>query len=169
MKKPIALALAVLSLALPVAARAADSTPPSQKLMSKLTWRNIGPFIGAGWSRSPPTRPNQRLLLRRRRGRHLEEHRLWAAMDEHQRRQTSARRRFHRRAGDRPVEHQRDLRGTGESDIRNDFYTGAGIYKSTDAGETWHYAGLSDTHTTSALAWIRRTPISCTPRPWARV
>ena len=41
--------------------------------------------------------------------------------------------------------------GTGEGDIRGDFDTGAGIYKTTDAGTTWHYAGLSETHTTSSL------------------
>ncbi|HET9028820.1 MAG TPA: hypothetical protein VFN49_01475 [Candidatus Aquilonibacter sp.] len=37
--------------------------------------------------------------------------------------------------------------GTGESDIRNTFITGDGIYKTTDAGKTWHYSGLKDTHT----------------------
>jgi photosystem II stability/assembly factor-like uncharacterized protein len=37
--------------------------------------------------------------------------------------------------------------GTGEADIRNTFVTGDGLYKTTDAGKTWHYAGLKDTHT----------------------
>lgn len=37
--------------------------------------------------------------------------------------------------------------GTGESDIRNTFITGDGIYKTSDAGKTWHYSGLKDTHT----------------------
>ncbi len=37
--------------------------------------------------------------------------------------------------------------GTGESDIRNTFVTGDGVYKTTDAGKTWRYAGLRDTHT----------------------
>ena len=37
--------------------------------------------------------------------------------------------------------------GTGESDIRGTFITGNGVYKSSDAGETWRYAGLGDTHT----------------------
>lgn len=37
--------------------------------------------------------------------------------------------------------------GTGESDIRNTFITGDGMYKTVDAGKTWHYSGLKDTHT----------------------
>jgi photosystem II stability/assembly factor-like uncharacterized protein len=41
--------------------------------------------------------------------------------------------------------------GSGESDIRGDFDTGDGIYKSTDAGERWHYAGLRETHMTSSI------------------
>ncbi len=41
--------------------------------------------------------------------------------------------------------------GTGESDIRADLITGDGVYKSTDGGKTWHYAGLRDTHTISNI------------------
>ncbi|MFZ1099869.1 MAG: hypothetical protein WAN26_10780, partial [Steroidobacteraceae bacterium] len=36
--------------------------------------------------------------------------------------------------------------GTGEADIRNDMIPGNGVFKSTDGGETWHDAGLRDTH-----------------------
>ena len=41
--------------------------------------------------------------------------------------------------------------GTGESDIRADMITGDGIYKSTDGGKSWRYAGLRDTHTISNM------------------
>ncbi len=41
--------------------------------------------------------------------------------------------------------------GTGESDIRADVITGDGVYKSTDAGKTWQYAGLRETHTISGI------------------
>jgi photosystem II stability/assembly factor-like uncharacterized protein len=34
--------------------------------------------------------------------------------------------------------------GTGESDWRSDLSTGAGVYKSVDAGKTWKFAGLKD-------------------------
>ncbi len=48
--------------------------------------------------------------------------------------------------------------GTGESDIRGDMITGDGVFKSTDAGKSWSYAGLRDTHTTSAIAIDPRNP-----------
>jgi photosystem II stability/assembly factor-like uncharacterized protein len=35
--------------------------------------------------------------------------------------------------------------GTGETDIRSDLASGAGIYKSTDGGQSWTYAGLKET------------------------
>ncbi|HKV97088.1 MAG TPA: glycosyl hydrolase, partial [Gammaproteobacteria bacterium] len=41
--------------------------------------------------------------------------------------------------------------GTGESDIRNTFLTGDGMYKSTDAGKTWSKIGLADTHVISRI------------------
>lgn len=34
--------------------------------------------------------------------------------------------------------------GTGSDDIRSNVSTGRGVYKSTDAGETWSFAGLRD-------------------------
>jgi photosystem II stability/assembly factor-like uncharacterized protein len=41
--------------------------------------------------------------------------------------------------------------GTGETDIRNTAIPGDGVFKSNDAGKTWQYAGLRDTHSTSAI------------------
>jgi photosystem II stability/assembly factor-like uncharacterized protein len=35
--------------------------------------------------------------------------------------------------------------GTGETDIRSDLASGAGVYKSTDGGQTWTCAGLKET------------------------
>ena len=48
--------------------------------------------------------------------------------------------------------------GTGESDIRGDMVTGDGVFKSADAGKSWSYAGLRDTHTTSGIAIDPRNP-----------
>jgi photosystem II stability/assembly factor-like uncharacterized protein len=36
--------------------------------------------------------------------------------------------------------------GTGEACIRGNIVMGNGVYKSTDAGKTWKYSGLRDTH-----------------------
>ncbi len=48
--------------------------------------------------------------------------------------------------------------GTGESDIRGDMITGDGVFRSGDAGKTWHAAGLAGTHTISALAVDPKNP-----------
>ncbi|HEX5354235.1 MAG TPA: hypothetical protein VFW60_09160 [Rhodanobacteraceae bacterium] len=42
--------------------------------------------------------------------------------------------------------------GTGESNIRPDQATGMGMYKSTDAGKTWHFIGLRETEDIAQLA-----------------
>lgn len=36
--------------------------------------------------------------------------------------------------------------GTGESQLREDLTFGTGVYRSTDAGQTWTHLGLTDTH-----------------------
>jgi photosystem II stability/assembly factor-like uncharacterized protein len=41
--------------------------------------------------------------------------------------------------------------GTGESDIRSDLASGDGVYRSTDAGETWQNIGLRDTRQISRI------------------
>ena len=48
--------------------------------------------------------------------------------------------------------------GMGESDIRTDVIPGDGIFKSTDAGKTWHYAGLRDTHSISNILVDPKNP-----------
>jgi photosystem II stability/assembly factor-like uncharacterized protein len=48
--------------------------------------------------------------------------------------------------------------GTGEDDIRNDMIPGDGIFKSTDAGKTWQYAGLRETQSISRIIVSPRDP-----------
>jgi photosystem II stability/assembly factor-like uncharacterized protein len=48
--------------------------------------------------------------------------------------------------------------GTGEADIRSDVIPGDGIFKSTDAGQSWQYAGLRDTHSISAIVVDPKDP-----------
>ncbi|HTA69940.1 MAG TPA: hypothetical protein VK776_16745 [Bryobacteraceae bacterium] len=45
-----------------------------------------------------------------------------------------------------PSDHNVIYAGTGEADIRSDLSQGDGVYKSTDAGKTWHNVGLRDSH-----------------------
>ena len=57
--------------------------------------------------------------------------------------------------------------GTGEADIRSDFDTGDGVYRTTDAGKTWSYAGLRESaHDRPNSRSTRATPTSCTQRRW---
>ncbi|HWY70726.1 MAG TPA: hypothetical protein VNX88_18810 [Terriglobales bacterium] len=48
--------------------------------------------------------------------------------------------------------------GTGEACIRNNILQGNGMYKSTDAGKTWHAVGLEDTRHIGRLAIHPRNP-----------
>ena len=41
--------------------------------------------------------------------------------------------------------------GTGESQLREDLTYGTGVYRSTDAGETWQHLGLVETHQVTAI------------------
>jgi photosystem II stability/assembly factor-like uncharacterized protein len=42
--------------------------------------------------------------------------------------------------------------GTGESNVRNDVIDGKGVYFSPDAGHSWQFMGLADTHQISSIA-----------------
>ncbi len=41
--------------------------------------------------------------------------------------------------------------GTGESQLREDLTYGTGLYRSTDAGESWQHLGLTETHQVTAI------------------
>jgi len=41
--------------------------------------------------------------------------------------------------------------GTGESQLREDLTYGTGVYRSTDAGQTWHHLGLTETHQITSI------------------
>lgn len=148
----ITLALTAAFLELSPPPTHAAPSDPTPKLLSKLEWRNIGPFIGgrvvaiAG----VPSNPNLFYFGGVQGG-------IWSSRNYGQ---------YWTNISDGKIPGVADsigalavapsnprvlYAGTGESDIRGDFDTGDGIYKTMDAGKTWHYAGLRDTHTTSAL------------------
>ena len=153
MKRSLFAALAVsFAMALPIGAAAATSSP-AQQLMSKLQWRSIGPYIGgrvvavAG----VPNNPNLFYMGGVQGG-------VWKSTDFGQNWDNITDGRIPGVAdpiGALAVADSNSnviYAGTGESDIRGDFDTGDGIYKSSDAGKTWSYAGLRDTHMIAKLA-----------------
>ncbi len=152
MKRIFAAALILSFVAAPLAAAAAPQTP-AQQLMSKLAWRSIGPYIGgrvvavAG----VPSNPNLFYMGGVEGG-------VWKSTDYGQSWTNITDGKLPGIASPIGALAVADSNsnviyaGTGEADIRGDFDTGDGIYKTTDAGKTWSYAGLRDTHMTSALA-----------------
>lgn len=153
MKRPLIVALAAFLVAAPLASHAAGSAPPEQALMRKLQWRSIGPYIGgrvvavAG----VPSVPSLFYMGAVQGGiwRSTNYGRSWTNISDGTLPRTAT------SIGALAVSASNPkiiYAGTGESDIRQDFDTGVGIFKSTDAGKSWHYAGLRATHVTTGLA-----------------
>ena len=152
MKPFIAAALVVVFAAVPGGTVAAATSSPAQQLMSKLHWRSIGPYIGgrvvavAG----VPSNPNLFYMGGVQGG-------VWKSTDYGQNWTNITDGRIPGVADPIGALAVADSNpkviyaGTGEADIRGDFDTGDGVYKSTDAGKTWSYAGLRDTHMIAKL------------------
>ncbi|HTX55727.1 MAG TPA: hypothetical protein VMD47_01350 [Candidatus Acidoferrales bacterium] len=159
MKRVIVAVLAVFFVFGPFAVHASAAAPPTQKLLSKLQWRSIGPYIGgrvvavAG----VPSEPNLFYFGGVEGG-------VWRSTDYGIHWQNITDGKIPGTATSigaiavAPSNPKIIYFGTGESDIRGDFDTGVGIFKSTDAGQTWHYAGLTDTHQISSLVIDPRDP-----------
>ncbi len=153
MKRVVAAVMTALFFASPLPNRAAETRTPAQTLMSKLQWRSIGPYIGgrvvavAG----VPSEPNLFYIGGVQGG-------IWKSTDYGNEWTNISDGKLPGVAspiGALAVASSNPkiiYAGTGEADIRGDFATGDGIYKTTDAGKTWSYAGLRDTHMTTALA-----------------
>jgi len=150
-KRSIVAALAVSVFAVNVVAAAAPR-PAAQALISKLAWRSIGPYVGgrvvavAG----VPSEPDLFYMGGVEGG-------VWKSTDYGTNWTNITDGKIPGVASPIGALAVADSNpnvvyaGTGEADIRSDFDTGDGIYKSTNAGKTWSYAGLRDTHMTTAL------------------
>lgn len=159
MKRFLAALLAVLfGAAFAIApVRAADT--PSQHLMSKLQWRSIGPFIGgrvvavAG----VPDQPSTFYMGSVQGG-------VWRSTNYGTSWENLTDGKLSKLAvgigalAVAPSNAKIIYAGTGESDIRGNYANGDGVYKTTDAGKTWHYAGLRETTQTSSLVVDPRDP-----------
>jgi photosystem II stability/assembly factor-like uncharacterized protein len=153
LKKTCAVLIALLLAAVPFSTRAAAEPTAAHKLMSKLAWRNIGPFIGgrvvavAG----VPSQPNVFYFGGVQGG-------VWRSTDYGVEWTNISDGKIPGQAQTigalavAPSNPKIIYAGSGESDIRGDVDTGAGIYKTTNGGLSWKYAGLAATHTTAALA-----------------
>src|SRR5579862_5339106 len=139
MKRLLTVAIAASFLAAPAGTRAAAASP-SQQLMSKLQWRSIGPYIGgrvvavAG----VPSNPSLFYMGAVQGG-------VWRSNDYGQDWTNITDGKIPGIANPigalavAPSNANVIYAGTGEADIRGDFATGDGVYKTTDAGKTWSY------------------------------
>ena len=146
-------ALAAGTMALLIAALTAASAAPSQGPDAKLKWRSVGPYIG-GRVVAVEGVPSQRNLFYMGAvdggvwkstnygvsWTNITDHKLHGSSDSIGAIAVAA--------SDPKVIYV----GTGESDIRGDVITGDGVFRSDDAGKHWHAAGLTETHTISAIA-----------------
>ncbi|HKU81293.1 MAG TPA: hypothetical protein VJP76_03910, partial [Candidatus Tumulicola sp.] len=150
-KLPVALAGA-LFLALSAAAGALGASP-LQQLTAKMQWRSIGPFIGgrAVAVAGIPSQPNVFYMGAVEGG-------VWRSDDYGQNWTNVTDGKLPGIASPigalaiAPANPKIVYAGTGESDIRSDFDSGDGIYKTVDGGAHWSYAGLRDTHMTADMA-----------------
>jgi photosystem II stability/assembly factor-like uncharacterized protein len=159
MKRILVAVFGMLFLVGPNAVNASSATSATQKLMSKLEWRSIGPFIGgrvvalAG----VPSQPDLFYFGGVEGG-------VWRSTNYGVSWENITDGKIPGTATSigaiavAPSNPKIIYFGTGESDIRGDFDTGVGIFKSTDAGETWKYAGLNETHQISSLVIDPRNP-----------
>jgi hypothetical protein len=157
--KKIALVVATLALGISLSAAPAGAASAQAAFVSKLHWRNIGPFIGgrvvavAG----VPSEPNVFYFGGVEGG-------VWRSTDYGNQWQNVSDGKIPGTAQSigalavAPSNPKVIYAGSGESDIRGDFDTGDGIYKSVDGAKTWQYAGLRETHTTAKLAIDPRDP-----------
>jgi photosystem II stability/assembly factor-like uncharacterized protein len=147
------LAGAMLALMIPIGANAATPASASQQLIGKLQWRSIGPYIG-GRSVAVAGVANNRDLF------YMGgvEGGVWKSTDYGLTWTNITDGKIPGIADPigalavAPSNSNVIYAGTGEADIRSDFDTGDGVYKTTDAGKTWSYAGLRDTHMIAKIA-----------------
>jgi photosystem II stability/assembly factor-like uncharacterized protein len=152
MKRFAVAIISLLVVAATPAGRAATPQSPLEQLTSKLSWRSIGPYIGgrvvavAG----VPSDPNLFYFGGVEGGiwKSTNYGLSWTNISDGKLPNTAY---AIGALAVAPSNPKVIYAGTGEADIRSDFASGVGVYKTTDAGKTWSYAGLRDTHMIAKL------------------
>ena len=151
-------ALAAFICIAPAFANAAESKTPAAQLMSKLTWRSIGPYIG-GRSVAVDGVPGKDIFYMGG-----VEGGVWKSTDYGLSWANITDGKLPGVASPigslavAPSNSSIMYAGTGEADIRGDFDSGDGVYKTTDGGKNWSYAGLRETHMIAKLLIDPRDP-----------
>jgi photosystem II stability/assembly factor-like uncharacterized protein len=147
------------SLLVTLGSGAASASSPAAQLMSKLKWRSIGPYIGGRVVAIAGVAGDQDLFyIGGVQGG------IWKSTDYGQTWSNISDGKIPGIADPigalavAPSNSKVIYAGTGEADIRGDFDTGDGVYKTTDAGKSWSYAGLRDTHMITRIVVDPRNP-----------
>lgn len=151
--------LSVIAMLLSLAAAAIASPVSTEKLAGKLHWRSVGPYIGGRVVTVTGVPENANLFYMGTVGggiwKSTDYGLTWKNISDGTLPSSSP------SVGAIAVAPSNPnilYAGMGESDIRNDMIPGDGIFKSTDAGKTWHYMGLRDTHTISNIIVDPKNP-----------
>jgi photosystem II stability/assembly factor-like uncharacterized protein len=127
--------------------------------MSKLKWRSVGPFIGGRVVTVAGVPQNPNLFYAGTVGggvwKSTDEGLEWKSITDGKLPGPSA---SIGAVAVAPSDPKIIYAGTGETDIRNTVIPGDGIFKSTDEGNSWQYAGLRETHSTSAILIDPKAP-----------
>jgi len=145
---------------LPTVALSQNTGPlTSQALMSQLKWRSVGPYIGGRVITVAGVPGDANLFYAGTVGGGV-----WKSSDEGIKWENITDEKLPGPSASigaiavAPSDPSTLYVGTGEDDIRNDMIPGDGIYKSTDAGKTWEYAGLRETQSVSQIVVSPRDP-----------
>ncbi len=137
----------------------AQSTITAQTLMSKLKWRSVGPYIGGRVVAVAGVPGRENVFYAGGVGGGV-----WESTDYGLNWKNITDKKLPGSSASigaiavAPSEPSVIYVGTGEDDIRNDMIPGDGIYKSSDAGKTWAYAGLRETRTISQIVVSPKDP-----------